>query len=101
MNSERPESNPLPDVASHPEVKVFRRRLDPHARLPEHTHKGREVVVTVVSGDLTLTLGAQARFLTENDVATFGGDVVTSLRAGERGAEFTVTLVPVTAVPRR
>lgn len=97
MNTDRQPTTALPDAPFHPEAKVFRRRLDPHGRIPEHTHKGRKVVVTVVSGDLTLTLDGEPRRLTANDVVSFGGDLITSLQAGANGTEFTVTLVPVTA----
>lgn len=97
MNTERPATTALPDAPFHPEAKVFQRRLDPHSCIPEHTHKGRRVVVTVVSGDLTLTLDGEARHLGANDVVSFGGDLVTRLQAGAEGTEFTVTLVPVTA----
>ena len=97
MTAERPFPTMLPDVPFHPEAKVFQRRLEPHGRIPEHTHKGRKVIVTVVAGDLTLTLGGEARHLATNDVVSFGGDLVTSLQAGGQGTEFTVTLVPVTA----
>jgi len=48
-------------------------RLDAGESVEPHTHPERQVVLSVRSGEMTLTLGGQSRSLEGGDVVRFDG----------------------------
>ncbi|MFC7058457.1 cupin domain-containing protein [Halovenus salina] len=66
----QPHANVFPDA----EPKTVRLALDEGQTVPEHTHPGRDIVLTVLDGEIDLQLGDDTHELTAGDIARFTGD---------------------------
>ena len=76
---------------------MIRNQLPAYGSLPPHRHPGRQVSLAVLEGDLRVTLEGQTRTLQAGEELSFSGEQSVALLAGAGGANFTVTMVPLTA----
>ncbi|MDY6765390.1 MAG: cupin domain-containing protein [Halobacteria archaeon] len=65
------------------EPQTLRLKLEGGESRPEHQHPGKEVVLYVVEGSLTLSLGDRTYNLEEGDAIRFSGDQDISPKANE------------------
>ncbi len=72
--------------------KIVRKRLEPHARIPPHDHRGAEVFVLLAEGALVLEQGEARLELRAGEAAHLAGEVPVALTAGPEGAAFWVVL---------
>ena len=70
--------------------------LEPNASLPTHSHP-HEQCGAVISGEFTLTIGAETRTLGPGELYTIPGDVEHSGHAGAQGATIIDVFAPVRA----
>ena len=56
------------------EPRTVRLALEAGETVPPHEHPGRDIVCSVVEGELTMTLGDDDHSLTAGDVLRFDGD---------------------------
>ncbi|MBZ9713568.1 cupin domain-containing protein [Deinococcus multiflagellatus] len=82
-----------------PGVRVLLRALPPGGEIPAHAHPGHEVLVTALSGELTLCTPGTTLTLNPGELARLDDTTPLALRAGPAGATFSVTLTRRDAPP--
>ncbi len=76
------------------QVLLCRVRYEPGTRVRRHAHPEAEQVMAILAGEVTMTVGEEARTLRAGDVAVVNRGVEHEL-ASEPGVEFFEALAPV------
>jgi len=77
------DGSPHASVFPEAEPKTIRLTLDAGERVDPHRHPGREIVIYLLQGRITLQLGGDEFELTDGDIARFDGDQEISPVASE------------------
>ncbi|WP_104992205.1 hypothetical protein [Deinococcus sp. NW-56] len=73
-------------------VRALLKALPPHGVIPTHTHPNHHVLVTALTGDLSLNTPDEQLSLRPGEIAWIDETTPLALHAGREGATFSVTL---------
>lgn len=83
-------------VYQNEKTKLVRKKLNAGQALPTHNHPGEDVLISVVSGNVSGKLAEEAFTLRAGDLVRFDGDLMVDLEATSDQTEFLVLVVQKT-----